>query len=351
MKSIALSAGVILAGTWSLMRNMQLPVGPNRRHWGPAVFGHRGCRFVEGIPENTLEAFEFAVKNGAQGIECDVRLTRDNKIVVFHDPVLGDSMRGVTDPKVEVGHMDYVDLRQLRFVADVHDKGMCIPTLDATIEFCRDNNLRLLIDLKELRRPKQCVDRLLKLYQRYGDYMYKETMVISFDPRLLYRIRRADPKIAVGMLHTERMFQNVCEMPHEKHLVPRWIQLMPRLVDRGLGFFNTKIAPWLIGVSSMCPSATDYNAEYGRLWKKRSMSVYLWGFNKPEECSPEMRADGVFVSADADFDAYKPDKKEVTYASLFPDAPSTIAARQLAENASAPKLSLESYDEADRPSQ
>lgn len=345
MKATALSVGAVIAGAWSCMRNMQLPVGPSRKHWGPAVFGHRGCRFVTGIPENTLEAFEYAMKNGAQGIECDVRLTRDNHIVVFHDPVLGECMKDVANPKMEVGHMDYVDLRQLRFVADVHDQGMCIPTLDATIEFCRDNNLRLLIDLKELRRPKECVDRLVKLYQRYGDYMYRETMVISFDPRLLYRLRKADPKIAVGMLHTERMFQNVCEMPHEKHLVPRWISLWPRLVDKGLGFLNTRVAPWLIGVSSMCPSVKDYSSEYGRLWHKRNMSVYLWGFNSPDECTEEMRREGVFVSADSDFTAYTPAKKEVTYATLFPDAPS-IQARQLSGGASHQPLAQLPQNEA-----
>lgn len=324
MKVAALSVGTAIAGSWSCLRNMQLPIGPSRSHWGPLVFGHRGCRSIEGVPENTIKAFEYAMQQGAGGIECDVRLTRDDHIVVFHDPVLGRTMKDIPDPTIEVGNMDLVDLRQMTFTVDKTNE-VRIPTLEETICFCKDNNLRLIIDLKELKRPQVCIEKLLKLYRDYGYYMYTETLVISFDPRLLYRLRRADAKIAVGMLHSDRMFQNVMDMPFERHLVPKWIQCMPKAVDKGLSFINTKIAPWLIGVSSMCPNARDsYNAEYAKLWHKRGMSVYLWGFNNAEECYAEMRREGIFLSCDDKYTEFHPAKKEVTYETLFPDAPSNI---------------------------
>eukprot|EP00744_Colponema_vietnamica_P007059 GILI01010196.1.p1 GENE.GILI01010196.1~~GILI01010196.1.p1 ORF type:complete len:349 (-),score=50.14 GILI01010196.1:159-1205(-) len=324
MKVATLSVGSAIAGSWSMLRNMQLPVGPSRKHWGPSVFGHRGCRHIEGIPENTLKAFEYAMSQGAMGIECDVRLTRDDHIVVFHDPVLGRVMKDIPDPTVEVGQLDLVDLRQMSYATDKTNE-VRIPTLEETICFCKDNNLKLIIDLKELKRQKVCIDKLLKLYKDYGYYLYTESMVIAFDPRLLYKLRKADHKIAVGMLHSDRMFQNVMNMPFERHLVPKWIQCMPKAVDRGLNFINTKIAPWLIGVSSMCPNAHDsYNAEYAKLWHKRGMSVYLWGFNAAEECITDMRREGIFVSADDKYTDFHPAKKEVTYESLFPDAPSNF---------------------------
>lgn len=50
------------------------------------VIAHRGLSAL--YPENTLLAFEVAVKNGATTIECDVQLTRDNVPVLFHDDVL-----------------------------------------------------------------------------------------------------------------------------------------------------------------------------------------------------------------------------------------------------------------------
>jgi len=51
---------------------------------GPRGFAHRGLHFGPGFPENSLIAFAAALELGA-GIECDLRLTADDRIVVFHD--------------------------------------------------------------------------------------------------------------------------------------------------------------------------------------------------------------------------------------------------------------------------
>lgn len=48
------------------------------------VLSHRG-RVSEGVPENTLEAFEAAVRAGVDGIETDIHATRDGELVLFHD--------------------------------------------------------------------------------------------------------------------------------------------------------------------------------------------------------------------------------------------------------------------------
>ncbi|MEW6487174.1 MAG: glycerophosphodiester phosphodiesterase [Thermodesulfobacteriota bacterium] len=61
------------------------------------VFAHRGSSLDH--PENTLEAFEAALAEGATGIETDLRLTRDGVLVLVHDPDLrrtGDDPRRVT---------------------------------------------------------------------------------------------------------------------------------------------------------------------------------------------------------------------------------------------------------------
>jgi glycerophosphoryl diester phosphodiesterase len=52
----------------------------------PLIIGHRGASKV--APENTLAAFERALLDGADGIEFDVRLARDNVPVVIHDATL-----------------------------------------------------------------------------------------------------------------------------------------------------------------------------------------------------------------------------------------------------------------------
>ena len=47
---------------------------------------HRGGR--DARPENTLYAFQYALENGATSIECDIQLTKDGHIVVYHNPTL-----------------------------------------------------------------------------------------------------------------------------------------------------------------------------------------------------------------------------------------------------------------------
>src|SRR5215468_6205386 len=50
------------------------------------VHGHRGARAMR--PENTLPAFEYAIDQGVDALELDMAVTRDNVIVVSHDPIL-----------------------------------------------------------------------------------------------------------------------------------------------------------------------------------------------------------------------------------------------------------------------
>lgn len=58
----------------------------------PIGFAHRGARFH--APENTLEAFQLALRLGATGLESDVWLTADGEAVLDHDGVVGSLLRG-----------------------------------------------------------------------------------------------------------------------------------------------------------------------------------------------------------------------------------------------------------------
>jgi glycerophosphoryl diester phosphodiesterase len=51
----------------------------------PLLIGHRGARAAKSVPENTLEAFDFALAHGCDGFEFDVRLSADGRAVVCHN--------------------------------------------------------------------------------------------------------------------------------------------------------------------------------------------------------------------------------------------------------------------------
>lgn len=63
------------------------------------VFAHRGVRLLGGTTENSLTAIAAAARAGYEGIEIDLRLTKDKRVVVFHDAGLGR----LTDVKLPKG--------------------------------------------------------------------------------------------------------------------------------------------------------------------------------------------------------------------------------------------------------
>lgn len=66
----------------------------------PRVFGHRGVRGSGNPPENSLSAFAAAMSQGAQGVELDLFLTKDKKLVIFHDDDL-QRMTGIQGSVVD----------------------------------------------------------------------------------------------------------------------------------------------------------------------------------------------------------------------------------------------------------
>uniref|UniRef100_UPI00029B1FB5 glycerophosphodiester phosphodiesterase family protein n=1 Tax=Rhodococcus sp. P14 TaxID=450821 RepID=UPI00029B1FB5 len=60
--------------------------------WEPRVVAHRGASAAKA--EHTLAAYELALQEGADGLECDVRLTRDGHLVCVHDRTVDRTSNG-----------------------------------------------------------------------------------------------------------------------------------------------------------------------------------------------------------------------------------------------------------------
>ena len=75
----------------------------------PFVWAHRGASGY--APENTLEAFQKAVELGADGVELDIQLTKDDQIVVIHD----ETIDRTSDGKGWVKDYTLEELRQFNF--------------------------------------------------------------------------------------------------------------------------------------------------------------------------------------------------------------------------------------------
>ena len=73
---------VFILGVWSLLN-------PGLSISAVQIYAHRGTRLY--FPENSIPAYEFAIRMGADWLDADLRLTKDGHIVIFHDGVLSSS--------------------------------------------------------------------------------------------------------------------------------------------------------------------------------------------------------------------------------------------------------------------
>lgn len=129
------------------------------RHGGVYVVAHRGAH--DGIPENTLSAYEAAIKMGVDFVEVDLRTTRDGYIVSIHDKEIDsyvtDGRRGL------VSDMTLEQLRQLDIGSRIGPqwRGERIPTFDEILELCK-GRVGIYLDLKDA-----SVDKVVSIVNKW----------------------------------------------------------------------------------------------------------------------------------------------------------------------------------------
>lgn len=153
-----------------------------------AQFAHRGLHNLQkGVPENSLLAFQRAVEAGC-GIELDVHLSRDGKLVVEHD----DHLRRTCGSEQIIEECDYAELKHLTLEGtDEH-----LPLLEEVFALV-DGRVPLLVEVKVFRgnyRPL-CAAVYQALRQYHGPYC-----VESFDPRAVWWFRRHAKEVVRGQL-------------------------------------------------------------------------------------------------------------------------------------------------------
>ncbi len=150
-------------------------------------YAHRGLHNLSlGIPENSMTAFVNAVEKG-YGIELDVQLTKDEKLVVFHDTMLS-RVCGIDLP---VSQKTYAQLRELNlFKTDEK-----IPLLEDVLKVV-DGKVPLLIEIKLINTNTRVCFLLNQLLSAYkGAYMIE-----SFNTFALHWYKKHRPDIIRGQL-------------------------------------------------------------------------------------------------------------------------------------------------------
>jgi len=175
----------------------------------PFVVAHRGASADR--PEHTLAAYELALREGADGVECDVRLTRDGHLVCVHDRRVDRTSSGsgvVSEMTLaQLQRLDWGSWHGGRRPGDSAGHTGVL-TLDELVRLVLDWNrpVKLFIETKHPVRYGALVEsKVLALLHRYGiaapaSADLSRAVVMSFSAAAVWRVRRAAPMLPTVLL-------------------------------------------------------------------------------------------------------------------------------------------------------
>lgn len=184
-------------------------------------YAHRGASTC--YPENTLSAFYAGVDMGANGIETDVRVTKDGVPVLFHD----DTLDRVTGCSGSVCDYSYAELLKMTVYNAEYGRTDKITTLEDFLKYFGWREIEFAIELKQEGIEAQVIDML----NRYD--MQDRTVITSFDFDNLVRVKAYAPEYKVGYLYGPKAEDPVGKLRSigGEQLCPKAEMLTPAMVN------------------------------------------------------------------------------------------------------------------------
>lgn len=212
-----------------------------------------------------MAAFQRAILDGAHAIEVDAKLTRDGKVVVFHDFALNRT----TDGEGKLSEKTADELRALDAGSHFSEKyrGERIPFLEEVFE-AFGRTLLINVELKNYWTPLDgLADRVCELVRKHA--LQANMLFSSFYPSNLRRAAQLLPEVPRALL-----------------AMRGWRGAWAR--SFGFAFGN---------YSALHPSVTDASAQQVQRAHKLGRRVHAWGVQEPTECRRlrDWGADGIIT--------------------------------------------------------
>lgn len=186
------------------------------------VQGHRGCRGL--LPENSLPAFEKAIDLGVNTLELDIAITKENEVVVSHEPFMsrticynpeGEPMDETMDMKYNLYEMTHEEIKRFDCGSQFHPGFLNQekvkthkPLLSEVFELVKskDSQVKFNIEIKSkpeyyglyTPHPKAYVTLVLDEIEQ--QQMFNRVNLQSFDIAILEEIKQQFPKMKVALL-------------------------------------------------------------------------------------------------------------------------------------------------------
>jgi glycerophosphoryl diester phosphodiesterase len=214
--------------------------------WPPLKIGHRGA--AAEAPENTLPAFELALRQGADGIEFDVHLSSDGIPVVIHDALLTRTTSGngwVHEHRASVlRRLDAGSWFNRRHPSRARERyaGARIPLLAEVLHWVRRRQCLAFVEIKGLTPGLE--SKILKEIDRVG--IWQLARVISFDPRRLQCVRDLNTQVHLGLDTSRRLLAiRRAGGVGAEALLPHWAIASRRFIRRAHRA-RLQVIPWTV---------------------------------------------------------------------------------------------------------
>jgi glycerophosphoryl diester phosphodiesterase len=221
------------------------------------VHGHRGARARR--PENTLPAFEYALSLGVDALEMDMAVTRDNVIVLSHDPILEPPVCSGPQPKAVIHQLTLAEVRRWdcgakqnpAFANQQTVPGTRMPTLDEAFALSTRGNFDYNIETKSFPEHPEyspAPEEFARLVLDRIRHFRLESRVIlqSFDFRTLVAMRKLAPQLRLSALTQtdQRDFAAICAEAGKAQIIsPHYSLVTPAKVEAAHKA-GLQVVPW-----------------------------------------------------------------------------------------------------------
>lgn len=223
------------------------------------VHGHRGARAR--MPENTLPAFEYAIQAGVDALEMDMAVTKDNVIVISHDPILRAPVctGGLKETAViheltldQVRQWDCGAVRNPLFANQKPVPGTRIPTLDDVFRLAARGTFDYNIETKSFPdkpeytpSPEEFARMVLAKIREYN--LEKRIILQSFDFRTLIAMKKLAPEIRRAALteSDRRDFTVIAKEAQAGIVSPNFSLVTPAKVEAAHAA-GLQVVPWTV---------------------------------------------------------------------------------------------------------
>lgn len=241
---------------------------------------HR-CACLDG-PENSIEALRLASKNGAKMVEFDVSFTSCGTAVVFHDDNV-DRITCGSGPvdNYTLGRLQLLNLATKHPLSDNFPEHVAVPTLEEFVGEAVSLGMKMMIDLKTYDKPEETAAVILGLYNKFPS-MRTSTIVTSFFPNLLYKIRSIDPDILCSVSTRPHFFAFSTYEGTLESRRPRFSgiqQLVAQALDVVYAYLLTDFIWFFVGISAVAVHRDSVTRSYVSSWRRKGVRVFAWTVN------------------------------------------------------------------------